>query len=522
MVEVRKPELSSRTGRVLLFALWGVFGMHAVLLLTVPQVIVASRIGTALVPMLAGLAGIWRSSQVSRRERVSWRWVSSSLLLWSLAQLLEIYLSRTAAISSPVIDGSDLLYVAAAFPLLLAISNTRETENVTSTVALNLFQSLLAVVLTYVRLFRMGSGNSGTTIYWIYGAECLLLAVAGSLRLVSWLSLEERRRMRLVSHALWLYLPIEVGLDFASARWHLQKGTPLDLLWSVPFLYAGVRALEMPLGDGDERNRRRSRKIALLVQSVCPMLITCGVFALAASISDKHLAMALSAVVMLLLAQGLHAGAIQVKYQVGQDQLEQSREALRTANSGLERLSLMDPLTGIPNRRRFTEAYDTEWRRAMRKQESMAILMIDIDFFKSVNDLHGHAYGDRCLIQVAQAMRMSLKRGSDLVARYGGEEFIILLPDTGMLGASRLADRLLRAVLDLRLANEGSPFDALLTISIGIAVESPEAGSPEGSLIERADMALYRAKKEGRNRVCEGGAPMRVLRVPRNEPVTQG
>ncbi|WP_263415489.1 GGDEF domain-containing protein [Terriglobus albidus] len=173
-------------------------------------------------------------------------------------------------------------------------------------------------------------------------------------------------------------------------------------------------------------------------------------------------------------------------------------------NRKLEELSLQDPLTGVANRRSFDRGLDREWSGAMRTQQPLALLMIDVDFFKLLNDRHGHRYGDEALMLLAEALQKGLPRSSDLVARYGGEEFAAVLPFTSASEAAEVAARMHAAVAAQKIAHETliGPF---VTISIGAAVCEPPydesiARLGYGVLVEAADRALYLAKERGRNR----------------------
>ena len=172
----------------------------------------------------------------------------------------------------------------------------------------------------------------------------------------------------------------------------------------------------------------------------------------------------------------------------------------------LQIMSAVDALTGIPNRRRFDEYIDQEWRRAKRNKYPLSLLMIDIDHFKKYNDKYGHQKGDECLRLVAQEIKQHPRRPSDMVARYGGEEFSIILPDTPMEAALTLADRIRSGVSGLNLEHLDSDIFGHITISIGVATEAPEDHHTMLSLIETADKNLYTAKRGGRNSVTGGRA----------------
>ncbi|MGV7210285.1 diguanylate cyclase [Oxalobacteraceae bacterium A2-2] len=179
--------------------------------------------------------------------------------------------------------------------------------------------------------------------------------------------------------------------------------------------------------------------------------------------------------------------------------LERTRE-LQAANDKLELLATTDPLTGIGNRRRMTEQINQELVRSRRSLHTLALLMVDIDHFKRINDRYGHESGDRAIVAVAQALAGGV-RGADMASRFGGEEFVLLMPDTDLEVARQAAERLRMEVAALRIAGDKGEV-IQLTISIGVAASNP-SGPPDtaSSLLNRADQALYRAKELGRDRV---------------------
>jgi diguanylate cyclase (GGDEF)-like protein len=164
-------------------------------------------------------------------------------------------------------------------------------------------------------------------------------------------------------------------------------------------------------------------------------------------------------------------------------------------------LSTMDALTGIANRRLFDEAISKEWRRCLRDEVPLSIVMVDLDHFKAYNDHYGHVAGDEALKDVAEAISASVKRPGDLIARYGGEEFCAVLPGTPAVGASFVAEVMRQNVLKLNLEHANSPVAKQVTISCGVATMIPKRELRTSFLVAAADEALYEAKRKGRNQI---------------------
>jgi diguanylate cyclase (GGDEF)-like protein len=189
--------------------------------------------------------------------------------------------------------------------------------------------------------------------------------------------------------------------------------------------------------------------------------------------------------------------------------LELHTRQLEQANQDLRRLSYLDGLTGIANRRRFEEVLDLEWRRACRAGTALSLVMIDTDFFKPFNDNYGHQRGDDCLILIANTLRNGLNRPGDMVARYGGDEFMLLIPETDAQGVAELAEALRARVEAMEILHEGSFADKVVTISLGVVTDYPTRGFSSSEIIAAADEALYQAKEEGRNQVALFQKPIR-------------
>jgi len=174
---------------------------------------------------------------------------------------------------------------------------------------------------------------------------------------------------------------------------------------------------------------------------------------------------------------------------------------LEQANERLEDLSQRDSLTRLANRRRLDMDMAHEWQRHHRNHKSLALLVCDIDYFKGLNDHYGHQYGDECLRGVAEAISRSLRRPSDLAARFGGDEMVVLLPETDLDGAIKVADRVQHRVQALALEHIENPPTRVVTLSIGVGALVPTDNEGVERLFQLTDQALYRAKKQGRNRV---------------------
>jgi diguanylate cyclase (GGDEF)-like protein len=178
--------------------------------------------------------------------------------------------------------------------------------------------------------------------------------------------------------------------------------------------------------------------------------------------------------------------------------------SLKLQRDLIRRQAMTDALTGLPNRRQFEQELARQWQQALRHDRTLALLVIDIDYFKQYNDHYGHVAGDACLQQVAQAMQAALRRPYDLLARYGGEEFVVLLAETGLDGAMQVAQALLTAVTAQAMPHTASLVRPYISISIGVAAACATAQQSAHDLLQRADQQLYAAKAGGRARASAG------------------
>jgi diguanylate cyclase (GGDEF)-like protein/PAS domain S-box-containing protein len=180
----------------------------------------------------------------------------------------------------------------------------------------------------------------------------------------------------------------------------------------------------------------------------------------------------------------------------------QLEERVRQRTAELERLSLTDPLTGIANRRSFDRCLEAEWDRAVRTRQPLSLILVDIDFFKNMNDSAGHGPADDALRAVAACLSQVAQRSADLAARYGGDEFVLILPDTSADGALLIANHVHGLIEELGVRNPGSAIHGSMTVSQGTATALPDSKGSWSSLLLEADRALYRAKQSGRARIA--------------------
>ncbi|WP_191090681.1 GGDEF domain-containing protein [Niallia endozanthoxylica] len=182
-------------------------------------------------------------------------------------------------------------------------------------------------------------------------------------------------------------------------------------------------------------------------------------------------------------------------------EMKNTENQLKEANEHLQKLSSIDGLTKISNRRTFDTSLEKEWNQALRYRHPISIIMLDIDYFKKFNDTYGHLGGDECLIRVAAALSDTVNRSSDVVARYGGEEFAMILPDTNEQNALHIAEKVRSNIELLNIPHKNSLISDHVTISAGVVTIFPEEQIKLVELLLHADQALYKAKEHGRNRV---------------------
>jgi diguanylate cyclase (GGDEF)-like protein len=432
----------------------------------------------------------------------AWKWtaVCSGLLLWETGVAIAAWQDLLHENTYMVTAVGGFAYFLYGVPLLLAICAAPNDKRLRAAIWIDGILALAIGVLAYREIFSYLPGVNEpeqwpavTRIAYVYDAENVLLALLASVRLLAADSAEEQSLYRTLCGFLWVYA-IEAAFynHMVAIRWQLDAGTPWDAVTVLPFLVLAASTFLAP-GHPLLRPSYVSRSAVRMIQagisvSLPLVLLTLGVIA----IGHSPVLGAIS-IVGSLAGYGL-------RNMLSQAQLLESEDQLLESSRVLERASLIDPLTGVGNRRAFDQTLEREWSRAHRAGESLALLLIDIDYFKRMNDACGHQRGDECLAAVARALERALPRVTDFIARYGGEEFACILPATDGNGAVKVAEQLRAAVEALRIEHPGSEH-GILTVSIGATACRDASGVALPTWVCTADRALYEAKRTGRNRV---------------------
>ncbi len=454
-------------------------------------------------------ATIWRAVRTPRQFRGQWWLFSAGIGLWFLGSVFSAWEDLFQRLPFEIASLSDFSFFFYGIPILLALSAPAEGQRFRAFAWLDGLQAVFAGYLTYITIFSVlpfspqaGQPISIPLLVVTYNIENSILTAVCLLRLIASVRGGEERQFYRILGVFCLANEVGVAvynyIEVGSAN-HFAP----DLLVNVPLLLlalmiAAAPAKSLPAGSTTPRKTR----LALLIDLVSPMFFTLALLTLGFLVLRQHFLTGSLAIAVALVAYGLRSSLLQMSYIQIQDQLREARDRL-------EGLSLQDGLTGVANRRSFDRTLEAELRRASRTGNPLSLLLLDLDFFKSVNDRFGHLAGDRSLVDVAAALKAEASRSGDLVARYGGEEFAIILPVTKLEAAQEMAESIRKAVLALRIPNS-TEIGTYLTVSIGVvtvdfSAESEQSDSPQ-QLVAAADRALYRAKLMGRNRVVAHGS----------------
>ncbi|HEY9130968.1 MAG TPA: GGDEF domain-containing protein [Dyella sp.] len=415
-----------------------------------------------------------------------WLALAAGMLLWALGMGLnmreEVFLGNTDATPGD----SMLLYVLYGVPLTYAIASPRREVWYARAID-GLFAAVLGY-LYFVHTFSLATARGPThegldSLRLMFDLENIFIATFSLLRLATSTDVAQCRFFRALTIFAFAYLLTAGYINHVEPE-DMDFGGLSDLIIALPFLVLFVNAGGSAVFV---RHAVVSKRLENLVQAGSPLILPLTLLVVSGFIVRNHFALGVTGFVIAALGFGLRSVLIQVRTVEERDRFND--------------LARTDVLTGVFNRRQFDESLVREWRRAQRSGASLGLLMIDIDFFKLLNDVFGHRAGDDRLRAVAQVLADSRLPIPALVARYGGEEFAVLLTAGTFDQVLAAAEQLRAAVQSLHLT--APPPAHCVTISVGVSfVDAVQDGDEDpGRLLVMADEALYRAKRSGRNRV---------------------
>ncbi len=471
----------------------------------------AERISAILlivVPLTAVIACAKRAHHSASAVRRTWSFLALSLFIWSVGSVSSAY--RTFALKGPETHAtaSHIVYFLYGVPILWAITAPLESTWSTISLWLDGLEVVIVGLLTFMVTFDAMPFSqhlqpvSASMVALTFNVENLFLACAASLRLAaSFIDSGQRSFFKQLTIFLWVYAAcaaIANQVDVAGA-----DASYVELLFDLPFLTLILQSkTDLPSHRTFKASILRTR-LGVVLDNSAPILFPASVLALGILIIREHFIVGGTSIAVALGVYGIRSTLVQLAYQRAQVEA-------RLARDSMEVLSLTDSLTGIGNRRHFDRVIAHEWDRLSEENGTLSLLLVDIDYFKKLNDTFGHAEGDVSLRQVASALKASLQRERDCLARFGGEEFAILLPGADRLGAEATAVRIRDTLTALKLRNR-TPLGDQLTVSIGAASLDLPLASSVRELVAAADRALYCAKNEGRDRFKhEVVAPLRT------------
>jgi diguanylate cyclase (GGDEF)-like protein len=454
----------------------------------------AAYILMVLAPLLTAVATLWRGRSRSSSVRYGWYTLSLALTIWAVGAFGNLWQEMVLHRQNEMYRASMLAFNLAVVPTTYLLASDWRLHG---RQLLRVVDALVALALAcayFQYTWHMINDHSAPAeagvayLVWLLDLQNLYLSAAA---LVRWYVAEDRDERDLF-RALSLYTSIYFVIVFINDHYFAgnpafgpQYATIVTLAFAVLCGLALRAPSALPV-------RSVNSDLVRMVRSGSPILLAVALLTASLFLIRVEYLWGCVGILIAVLGIGVRTTLMQVH------QIE-NREALRRKASDLQTIAWTDALTGVPNRHFFTEALSRACRRE-RRPGQQAILMIDIDHFKLLNDRYGHPVGDGCLRDVARALQCALVRADDVLARYGGEEFIVLLRDNPAAGAQAVAERLRATVQELRIENAGSP-ERVVTVSIGVASAELTDEAAAARMVEDADRALYEAKCAGRNQV---------------------
>ena len=438
-----------------------------------------------LATLMAAVSCAWRARRAPRPER-EWDLAALAMLLWAGGMLAAAWQAWTG--SQLASAASLLLYVLYGVPLTFAIASAGNEawplRLIDAVLAIGL-GALYAVHTLSLAMDQTVGGQNFLDLRLTLDLENLFIATFALARLATSTTSRARDYFRALSCFAVAYLLAAAITNHFFAD--IDFGGYTDLIIGIPFLWLAILGRQAPSAPSLRAYPPRRNH---LVRAGSHLFLPLTLLPISALVVGTRPLLGALGFVLATLGAAIRGVMLQIRTYEERDQLDV--------------LARIDGLTRIPNRRHFEESMDREWRRCMRSGDSLALLMIDIDHFKQLNDTYGHPEGDRILQAVARALAACAHRSSDTVARYGGEEFAAQLPSIGRGGALHVAEAMRNAVEELALPSPHA--GDRVTISIGVAFIAAVEGGHPSDLLANADEALYRAKAEGRNRVRDAAS----------------
>ena len=445
-------------------------------------------------PLFAAAATLRRGRSHTTSVRFGWYALSLALTIWAVGAFGNLWQEMILHRQNEMYRTSMLAFNLAVVPTTYLLASDWRLHGrqllrvVDALVALALGCAYFQYTWSMINDHSAPAEAGVAYLVWLLDLQNLYLAAGAALR---WYVAEDRDERDLF-RALAVYTLIYFVIVFINDHYFAgnpafgpQYGTLVTLAFAVLCSFA----LRAPAAV---QVRPVNSNVVRMVRSGSPILLAVALLTASLFLIRVNYLWGCAGILIAVVGIGVRTTLIQV------NQIEH-REALRREASALQTIAWTDALTGVPNRHFFTEALARAWRSG-RGREQAAILMIDIDHFKLLNDRYGHPVGDGCLRDVARGLQHALVGPEAVLARYGGEEFIVLLRDTPASGAQVVAEQLRAIVQGLHIENVDCP-ERVVTISIGVAGAELTDEAAALRLVEEADRALYEAKCAGRNQV---------------------
>jgi diguanylate cyclase (GGDEF)-like protein len=454
----------------------------------------------SLAPLLAAGACAWRArAEPLLSGRVAWSALALAMFTWSLGAADNLWQELILGRANEMYRNAMLAFNLAAVPLTFLLAGEWELSGRRLVRSIDALIALALGIGYFLHIWAMLTARGAPDEAGIQALirqldiQNVFLCVGAAIRWRAAVDARERDMFRALALYAFVYMAI-VALNnrflAANPLFDARDSSIVTIAFAVLWTSARRRPARAAPARVDAG-------VVRIVRSASPIILAVALLVLSLFLIRVDYPAGAAGVLIAVLGYGARNIVAQVRHSEREDSLQRDRSELQT-------IAWTDALTGVANRRYIDRALERAAharRHGRRETESYAVLMVDIDHFKGLNDRYGHTAGDSCLRIVARTMQHALARPGDVLARYGGEEFIVLLHDADLHGAQIVAERMRAAVQSLAIEHQASPF-GIVTVSIGVASVGIDAGMPPAQLVDAADKALYAAKCSGRNKVA--------------------